>query len=173
MVVAMLSSVLAQSVATASDDIYRNAEIGLTYKIPDHLVRMADNELPKSSGRDHIILALWDEPRRTPVPRVVFLYDSKVQSSALTPDDIGLKYLKSLRPQDGYKMSEPQRVAVGSNTMWRMDYWRPDVSGQSNNSAITYVFRNRTVLFIQMNADTQDRLNSLVDSLKTLVIEQR
>lgn len=173
LIVTLLGTVVAQTQPSATAQTYKNEDIGLTYTFPDKFVRMPDNELPKSSGTERIILALWDKPRRTPIPRVVFLYDSKVQPAKLTPGEITLKYVQSLRPQAGYKLSKPQRVRMGPNTLWRMDYWRPDDSGQSYNSAIAYTFGDRTVLFVQMNSETQQGLNSLVHSLQTLVIERK
>jgi len=41
-----------------------------------------------------------------------------------------------------------------------MDYWRPDDSGQSYNSAMVYPFKGEKVLFIQMNAASQRELGS-------------
>lgn len=163
----------AQMKPSPAAQTYKNVGIGLTYAFPDALAPQPENELPQSSGTERIILALWDKPRRTPVPRIVFAYDSKVQPGRFTPDEIALKYLQSLRPQAGYKMSKPERVKIGANALWRMDYWRPDDSGQSYNSAIAFAFKNRTVLFIQMNAPSQQELDSLVGSLQTLVFDRQ
>jgi len=172
-VFALVGSAAAQTKPSPAAQTYKNAGIGLTYTFPATLAPQPENELPQSSGTEKIILALWDKPRHTPVPRVVFLYDSKVQPARFTPDEIALKYLQSLRPQAGYKMSNPQKVRIGANALWRMDYWRPDDSGQSYNSAIAFAFKNRTVLCIQMDASSQPELDSLVDSLQALIFDRQ
>src|SRR6266699_5329077 len=59
--------------------IFRNEMFGLTYIIPGNLAPSPDNQLPQDpTGREKFVLALWDNPRRTPVPHVVFMYDTKV-----------------------------------------------------------------------------------------------
>jgi len=171
--IALAGAMAAQMRPSPAGQTYRNVDLGLTYTYTSTFAPQPENELPQSSGTEKIILALWDKPRHTPVPRVVFLYDSKVQPARLTPDEIALKYLQTLRPQAGYKMSKPQKVTIGANALWRMDYWRPDDSGQSYNSAIAFVFMNKTVLFIQMNASSQPELDSLVDSLQLLTFDRR
>jgi hypothetical protein len=55
-------------------------------------------------------------------------------------------------------------------TLWRMDYWRPDDSGQSFNSMMAIALNDRSVLCIQMNAPSQPELDRLFDSLQRLHI---
>jgi hypothetical protein len=153
---------------------FRNESIGLNYAIPSTLVPSSEDELPKDpTGRERVILALWDNPRRTPTPRVVFLYDTKARSSTLTLDQIGEDYLRSLKPGEGFKMEQPRKVLVAGNPMWRMDFWRPDDSGQSFNSSFAVPLVDRKVLFIQMNASSQRQLDLLVDSLQGLKFDQK
>ncbi len=64
LIVVLLGTTVAQIQPSAVGQTFRNADIGLTYTFPDTFLRMPDNELPKSSGTDRIILALWDKPRR-------------------------------------------------------------------------------------------------------------
>jgi hypothetical protein len=153
---------------------FRKENIGLSYAIPSTLIQSPENELPKDpTGREHVILALWDNPRRTPTPRVVFLYDTKARSSTLTLDQIGEDYLRSLKPGEGFKMEQPRKVLGAGNRMWRMDFWRPDDSGQSFNSSFAVPLMDRRVLFIQMNASSQRQLDLLVDSLQGLKFDQK
>lgn len=154
---------------------FRNENIGLAYKLPEGLAPDPKQQIPQDpNGREFIILALWNHPRRTPIPRVTFLYETKEAPASLTSEEIALRYLRALeRHREGYKMSDPRRLLVSGNTMWRMDYWRPDDSGQSYNSAIIIPFKDRKLLFIQMNAPTPKELDSLIRSLDTLRFDKR
>ncbi|HEY7405361.1 MAG TPA: hypothetical protein VIB39_17680 [Candidatus Angelobacter sp.] len=154
---------------------YRNDNIGLTYAIPQGLAADPKMQIPQDpAGREFIILALWDNPRHTPIPRITFLYETKEAPAGLSAEEIALRYLHSLeRNRDGYKMSEPKKLLSAGFAMWRMDYWRPDDAGQSYNSAIIVPLKDRRLLFIQMNAASQNELDSLVGSLNNLQLDKR
>ena len=134
---------------------------------------MPESELPRdSAGREHINLALWDNPRRT-IPRAVFLYDSMVRPYGMSREAIADSYLRSIRTGEGYKMGKPRRVSIAGNIMWRMDYWRPDPAGQSYNSGIVIPLQDRRVLAIQMNAASARELDLTVSSLQGLKFDQK
>jgi hypothetical protein len=101
------------------------------------------------------------------------MYETKARSSTLTLDQIGEYYLRSLKPGEGFKMEQPRKVLIAGNTMWRMDYWRSDDSGQSFNSSFAVPLKDRRVLFIQMNASSQHKLDLLVDSLQGMKFDQK
>jgi hypothetical protein len=171
---ALIGSTLGQIKDNLTGRTFRNENIGLTYTFPAAFVPEAENKLPQDpNNREHVLLALWDKPRHTPVPRVVLLYDTKINPDRYTLEQIAVRYLQSLKPGEGYKMSKPREVSIGGNTMWRMDYWRPDDSGQSYNSAIAIPFKDRRLLFIQMNAPSQGELDSLVASLQELKFDRK
>jgi hypothetical protein len=170
----LLGTAICQTKADQPRRTFENKEIGLTYAFPEGLDPTPADQLPRDpNGREHIILALWDKPRHAPVPRIVFLYDAKAAPATLTTEEIAVRYLHSLKPGEGYKMSEPQKTSMAGNTMWRMDYWRPDDSGQSFNSAIVIPFKDKRLLFVQMNAASQRELDSIVGSLHELRFDSR
>jgi hypothetical protein len=105
----------------------------------------------------------------------VFLYDTKARPAAWSAETIADHYLRALRlrPGEGYKMGQPQKVSIAGKTMWRMDYWKPNDSGQSYNCAIVFPLEDRRILFIQLNAASEPELNLLRDSLKGLKLDQQ
>jgi hypothetical protein len=171
---ALIGTTSGQTKTERHGPTFESKEIGLIYRFPEALEPAPADQLPQDpKGRERIILALWEKPRHAPVPRIVFLYDTKAAPASLTAEEIAVRYLHSLKPGEGYKMSEPQKVSIAGNTMWRMDYWRPDDSGQSVNSAIVIPFKDKRLLFIQMNAPSQRELDALVDSLQELKFDRR
>lgn len=148
---------------------FRNDEIGFTYTFPAGFTAWPEDKVPQdATGREHVLLALWNSARSTPVPRMVFLYDALMRPSRLSMEEIAQDFLRSLKPPEGAKLSKPSRVSLANIPMWRMDYWRPDDSGQSYDSAIVIPLQDRRVLFIQMNAASQSELDVLVESLRKL-----
>jgi hypothetical protein len=128
-----------------------------------------EDQLPKDpNGREQVVLALWDSPRSTSVPRIVFLHDSKVRPPNLSPDAIAEGYLHSLRPVAVARLSKPSKISNDGVAMWRMDYSAPNNSDQSYNTAIAIALKDRPVLFVQMNASSQSRLEALVGSIQDL-----
>ncbi len=159
----------AQLAGTVNGQAFTCAAIGLSYTIPKGFDSTPENQLPHDpKGREHILLALWEHGHRTPVPRIVFLYDDLARPSSLTAEMIAEDYLKSLEPGEGYKMGTPKRIELTTGPMWRLDYWRADEAGQSHNSAIAVPTAGHKVLFIQMNASSEAELNALVISLRSL-----
>jgi hypothetical protein len=172
-VMMLLGTGTAQVKGSAAAHTFRNDNLGLTYTFPEVLAPSPDEGLPRDpKGREYIILALWDQPRRTPVPRIVFLYDTKPRPSTWSSDTIAHHYLRTLTPGEGYKMGQPQRMSVAGKTTWRMDYWKPDDSGQSYNCAMVFPLEDRRVLFIQLNAPSERELDLLRDSLKGLKFDR-
>ena len=164
----------AQMRSSLNGTTFRNENVGLTYTLPRGFAPDPKQQIPQDPhGREFIILALWDIPRRTPVPRVTFLYETREAPAWFTPDEAALRYLRSMKPGQDYKMSEPKKVSIAGNMMWRLDYWYPDDSGQSYNSAIVIPFKDRRLLFIQMNAPTQSKLDFLIDSLRELHFDKK
>jgi hypothetical protein len=171
LIVALQLTVTAQKNSTGPT--FRNEKIGLTYTFPNGLVPQSKDTLPRdSTGREEILFALWDNPRRTPVPRVVFLYDKRPRPAGATPDMIAGRYLRSFMPPAGATMSEVTKIARATVPMWRRDYRLPDSSGHPYNTAITVPLRDRSVLVIQMDAPSQPELELLVDSLQKLRIRR-
>jgi hypothetical protein len=171
LILASLGTVTGQKNLT--EPSFRNTDIGLTYTFPDRLIPQLKSTLPQdSTGREEILFALWDNPRRTPVPRVVFLYDKRVRPAGQTPDMIAGRYLRSFTPPTGAKVSQPKKISFADTAMWRMDYRLPDSSGQPYNSAVIVPLRDRRVLVIQMNARSQSELELLINSLQKLRIRR-
>ncbi len=173
--VVLIAAGAAQMRSSLNGSTFRNEDIGLTYTLPQGLAPAPNQKVPQDPhGREFIILALWDTPRKTPIPRVTFLYDTKEAPAKLTPEEVATRFLQAMsRNREGYKMSDPRRVSIADTTMWRMDYWRPDDSGQSFNSAVIIPLKDRKLLFIQMNAPTQAKLDSLIDTLRELHFDKR
>src|ERR1700683_1331063 len=61
--------------------VFRNNDIRLTYAIPEKFSPKVENEMPTQdpSGREHLILALWNTPERAGAPQMTFLYDKKIR----------------------------------------------------------------------------------------------
>jgi hypothetical protein len=172
MLIVFLGSASAQVKDAVAARTFKSDAIGLSYTIPDGFVSAPGKDLPQDpNGREHVLLALWEGSHRTPVPRVVFLYDSLARSSNLSPQTIAEDFLKSLQAGPGFKMGTPHKSEVAGVPMWRMDYWHPDDSGQSYNSAIAVPLADRTVLLIQLNAASDTGLNALFNSLQSLRLD--
>ena len=174
MIFVLAAVATAQIKSSVSGQTFRNENIGLTWTFPETFIAEAPDKLPRDpTGRDQFILALWNKHRKTPVPPVVFLWDTKITPSTLSPFVTAQRYLQSLKPGEGFKLSKPTELSISGFTALRMNYSRPDDAGQSYNSAIAVPLRDRTLLFIQMNALSQHELDSLVDSLRALRFEAK
>jgi hypothetical protein len=172
LILTLLGTVTAQKNLT--EPTFRNTDIGLKYTFPDRLVSQPKQTLPQdSTGREEILFALWDNPRRSPVPRVVFLYDKRVRPAGATPGMIAGRYLRSFTPPAGARLSQPKKISLAGIAMWRMDYRLPDDSGHPVNSVILIPLTDRRLLVIQMNAPSQRALELLVESLQKLRLEKR
>src|SRR5438128_4653165 len=70
----------AQTKSPVSGHTFRNEDISLTWTFPETLVPEVPDRLPRDpSGRERILLALWDNAEKTPVPLIVFLWDTKTR----------------------------------------------------------------------------------------------
>jgi len=161
---------LGQGKGTVRGNVFREAVMGLTYEFPQKFSPKVESEIPSrySTGREHMILALWDTPERSGQPRMAFLYDTKQRSSDRTHDTIALAYLGEVKGMwlsvKGVKIVGPTKVSEPS-----YDYWRLDLSASDQvpryNSTIVITLSDRRVLAIKASAPSQSELDSEVDSL--------
>lgn len=113
---------------------FRNEDIGLTWTFPDTLVAEQPDKLPRDpSGRERIILALWDKTQKTPVPLIVFLWDTRVRPNTWSRPEIAQRYLQYLKSNPGKasNLSESTELQIGSLTAWKMVYSLTDKPEQS------------------------------------------
>ena len=162
----------AQTKSSLSEHTFRNEDVGLTWTFPETLVPEAPDQLPRDpASRERIVLALWDKAQKTPVPLIVFLWDTRSRPDTRSPSAWALQYLADLRhrqslsPGEGVKMSAPTETKIGGRTAWKMNYSRPDQTLQPFMSAVTVPTKGRTVLFIQMSARSERELDSFINSL--------
>jgi len=161
---------LGQGRGSVHGDVFREAAMGLTYEFPRKFSPKVESEIPSRdpTGREHMILALWDIPERGGQPRIAFLYDTKQRSSDRTHDTIALAYLGEIKRTwlgvKDVKIVGPTKVSETS-----YDYWRLDLSAPSQvpryNSTVVITLSDRRVLAIKASAPSQSELDSEVDSL--------
>jgi len=161
---------LGQGRGSVHGDVFREAAMGLTYEFPRKFSPKVESEIPSRdpTGREHMILALWDTPERGGQPRIAFLYDTKQRSSDRTHDTIALAYLGEIKRTwlgvKDVKIVGPTKVSETS-----YDYWRLDLSAPSQvpryNSTVVITLSDRRVLAIKASAPSQSELDSEVDSL--------
>ena len=157
---------------TVTGRTLRTENEGLTYTFPEGLVAMPEDKLPRDpTGREIFLLALWDSPRKTPVPRIVVLWDLMVRSSGSTPEIIATHTLKTLPLPKDAKASTIVKVESGKNAFWRMDYWIPNSTEQAYNTAIVVPLADRRIVLFQMNAASQHQLDLLAKSLNSLELD--
>jgi len=129
------------------------------------------------SGREHVILALWDAPQRTGIPRMAFLYDTKIRPAGSSPEMMADRYLAAMRVEvskwQGVKVSDPKKISPAGYEIWRLDYWHPADSGPPYNSAIVIPLKDRRILAIQINAPSQNELDAEVESLRDLRFDEK
>ena len=153
--------------------VFRSDAIGLTYTFPEKFSPKVENEIrPQDpSGREHVILALWNTPERTGVPRMALLYDRKVRPAGSSREEMAGRYLAAVRQLwvnvQGVKISGPKQVSPAGYAIWRLDLWQPDTLPHYN-SAIAIPLADRRILVIQVNAPSQSDLDAEVDSLREL-----
>jgi len=164
---------VAQSEVGIHGHAFRSKTVGLTYTFPEKFSPKVESEMLwlDSSGREHMILALWDTPERTGAPRMAFLYDSKARPTGLSREEIARRYLAEVRQQwvnvRGVKISGPREISPAGYAIWRLDLYQPD-NPPHYNSAIVIPLPDRRLLAIQANAPSQTELDAEVDSLKEL-----
>jgi hypothetical protein len=106
----------AQTKSSLSEHTFRNEDVGLTWTFPETLVPEAPDQFPRDpASRERIVLALWDKAQKTPVPLIVFLWDTRSRPDTRSPSAWALQYLADLRhrqslsPGEGVKMSDPTK----------------------------------------------------------------
>ena len=148
--------------------------MGISYSLPEYLYPKLEKEIGKqdATGREHMILALWDTPGRSGTPRMSFLHDSKARDPELTRNEIATRYLFAMRGEirhwQGVKISPPEKITLAGYSIWRLDYWHPPDSGLPFNSGVVIPLKDRSILVIQINAPSQSELDAEIDSLRTL-----
>jgi hypothetical protein len=153
--------------------VFRSDEVGFNYSFPEKFSAKVENEIrPQDpSGREHVILALWNTPERTGVPRMAFLYDKKVRQAGLSREEMADRYLAEVRQLwvnvKGVKISGPKQISPAGYPIWRLDLWQPDTLPHYN-AAIAIPLADRRILVIQVNAPSQSELDEEVDSLHDL-----
>jgi hypothetical protein len=158
--------------------VFRNNAIGLTYTIPENLFPKSESEI-RAAGihldpteREHVVLAMWSTPERNGIPRMAFLYDTKVRPTNLSRKEIAAGWIESLKNtmknDPNVKMSEPKTVSFGRIIVWRVDYWQGHGYVLPYNSAIVIPLTDRKLLAIQVNATSQSELDTEVNSLREL-----
>jgi len=144
--------------------------MGLTYEFPEKFSPKLEAEIPihDSTGREHMILALWDTPERSGQARMSFLYDTKQRSSDRTHDTIALAYIGEVKGMwlsvKGVNIAGPTKVSEPSYDYWRLDLSAPDQVPRYN-SVIVITLSDRRVLVIKASASSQSELDGEVDSL--------
>ena len=161
---------LGQGRGSVHGDVFREAAIGLTYEFPQKFSPKVESEIPSRdpTGRERMILALWDTPERSGQPRMAFLYDTKQRSSDRTHDTIALAYLGEVKGMwlsvKGVKIVGPTKVSEPSYDCWRLDLSAPDQVPRYN-STIVITLSDRRILAIKASAPSQSELDSEVNSL--------
>jgi hypothetical protein len=151
-------------------NVFRQAVMGLTYEFPQKFSPRVESEIPSRdpTGRERMILALWDTPQRSGQPRMAFLYDTKQRSSDRTYDTIALAYLGEVKGMwlsvKGVKIVGPTKVSEPSYDYWRLDLSAPDQEPRYNSVIVITLF-DRRVLVIKASAPSQSELDGEVDSL--------
>jgi hypothetical protein len=172
----LVSAGTAQVAGSLRGNVFQYPAVGLTYTLPKHFTPKVGNELPQTvSGTEHMVLALWDSPECSGLPRMMFLYDTKASPAAWSREQIALSRLREVRQTalqaQGAKVSRPKKISAEGDDRWRLDYLIPDDSAPYN-SAVAILLSNRNVLTVQLNARSQHDLDEEVDSLHDLHVDQ-
>jgi|HubBroStandDraft_4_1064222.scaffolds.fasta_scaffold421092_2 hypothetical protein len=174
----LASSVVVCAGQTVEGHIFRSEKIGLTYAFPENFSAKVESELPMhdSTGREHMILALWNSPERSGSPRITFLYDTKARSGDLSNAEIANRYLAAVRQLwanvRGVKIFGPQKISLPGCDVWRLDLFQPD-QPPYYNAAIVVPLADRRLLAIELNAPSQTELDAEVDSLRGLRLDRK
>ncbi len=153
-------------------NVFREAVMGLTYEFPEKFSPKVESKTPTpfrdATGREHMILTLWDRPQQGGALRMAFLYDTKQRSSDRTHDTIALAYIGEVKGMwlgvKGVKMVGPTKVSESSFDYWRLDLSAPDQVPRYN-STIVITLSDRRVLVVRAGAPSQRELDLEVDSL--------
>lgn len=163
---------VAQGESSVRGNVFREESMGLTYEFPERFSpKVVENKKlfgHDTTGRERMILTLWDTPQRGGALRMAFLYDTKQRSSDRTHDTIALAYIGEIRQTwrgvTGVKMDAPTKVSKPSYDYWRLDFSAPDQVPRYN-SAIVITLSDRRILVVRAGAPSQSELDSEVDSL--------
>jgi hypothetical protein len=152
---------------------FRHSAIGITYIIPNKFSAKVEADFPQDpSGRDHLILALWDTSARVGTPRMAFLYDTKVRPPGSTREIMAARYMTAMKDTatqgGGVSVSAPKAISLAGYTIWRMDYLYPPAPERAHNCGIVIPLKDRRILAIQINASSEADLDTEVDSLREL-----
>ena len=163
---------------TVDGHIFRSEKLGLTYAFPESFSAKVESELPRqdSTGREHMIPALWNSPERNGSPRITFLYDTKVRSADLSSAEIANRYLAAVRQLwvnvRGVKILGPQKISLPGCDVWKLDLFQPDQLPHYN-AAVVVPLADRRLLAIEINAPSQTELDAEVDSLRGLRLNRK
>ena len=166
----LCTTCVGQAKGSVHGSLFREAAMGLTYEFPQKFSPKVESEIPSRdrTGRERMILALWDTPQRSGQPRMAFLYDTKQRSSDRTHDTIALAYIGEVKGMwlgvKGVKMVGPTKVSESSYDYWRLDLSAPDQVPRYN-STIVITLSDRRVLLVKASAPSQSELDSEVASL--------
>ncbi|HKM48844.1 MAG TPA: hypothetical protein VJX69_14730 [Terriglobales bacterium] len=159
-----------QGKGSVHGNVFREAAMGLTYEFPEKFSPKVESEIPSRdpTGRERMILALWETLQRSGQPRMAFLYDTKQRSSDRTHDTIALAYIGEVKGMwlsvKDVKIVGPTKVSEPSYDYWRLDLSAPDQVPRYN-SAIAITLSDRRVLVVKASAPSQRALDAEVDSL--------
>jgi len=159
--------------ASVHGHVFRDDTLGLTYTFPEQFSAKIESEMPMQdrSGREHMILALWNAPDRTGTPQIAFLYDTKVRPAGSSREEMADRYLAAVRQLwvnvPGVKITGPKKIFPARYPIWRLDLFQPD-SLPHYNAAVVIPLPDRRILAIQINAPSQSELDAEVDSLSEL-----
>jgi hypothetical protein len=145
----------------------------MTYSVPKKFSAKVEADLPQDpSGREHVILALWDTSERAGIPRMAFLWDTKVRPPGSTRETMAARYLAAMKDVatkgGGVSVSAPIAISPAGYTIWRMNYLYPAAPERAHNCGIVIPLKDRRILAIQINASSQADLDAEVDSLREL-----
>ena len=154
--------------------VFRSNTIGMTYTFPDGFTPKTEAEQivpPDPTGREHMILALWDNQGRQGVPKMAFLYDRKQRPASFSSAEIATRYLHAVRELwggiPGIKFVGPTKLSFAGYGIWRLDWWTPEQQPRFNAAAVIPL-PDRRILAIKLTASSQRELDREIDSLAML-----
>jgi hypothetical protein len=166
---------VAQGKGSVRGNVFREESMGLTYEFPEKFSPKVDENHKlfghDTTGRERMILTLWDPPQRGGALRMAFLYDTKQRSSDRTHDTVALAYMGEIKGMwlgvKDVKIVGPTKVSEPSYDYWRLDFSTPNQVPRYN-SAIAITLSDRRILVVRAGAPSQSELDSEVDSLVRL-----
>jgi hypothetical protein len=161
-----------QGRGSVDGNVFRETTMGLTYEFPEKFSpKVGENDKlfgHDTTGRERMILTLWETPQPGGALRMAFVYDTKQRSSDSTHDTIALAYIGEIKRMwlgvKDVKIVGPTKVSEPSYDYWRLDFSAPDQVPRYN-SAIAITLSDRRILVVRAGAPSQAELDSEVDSL--------